>query len=492
LIKYGNFINGKYDFEGEEYDIISPIEGSKFSTGIKADAKKTREAIDIAYENRERWDKTSLSKRKKIFQRLVEIFETKTEEYAYMESMNTGKTLRQSTFMDANIALEHIKYFANTNEFKPKRNIKHPEYTQSHGIVENRPMGVIGAISPWNVPLLMAVWKIIPALLTGNTVVIKPSHFTPCTTFELALDLKKAGLPDGVLNIVNGDGSVVGKELAKNPKIRAISFTGSTETGKIVTKNASGTIKKVVMELGGKSPSIVLNDADLDKTAKGVLFGIFLHSGQLCESGSRLIVQDGIKDKLLNRISYYMEKMNAGNPMDMETDMGAITTREQKIKIEKMTEKAIDDGGKVLFKREISSVVPKGGYYVSPMVMGNIDQDMEIYKEEIFGPVLTVTEFHKIEEAIQLSNTKYGLAASIWSDDYKKAIKLSSEINAGTVWINDHHLISAAAPRGGFGDSGIGRELGREGLYEFTETRHIFVSHKDNDLSEISYGLIVS
>lgn len=491
--KYGNFINGKEDYDGVGYKVISPINGSSFAEAVKADENKVKEAIDIAYESKKKWEKISLSQRKKIFARMVNIFEERLDDYASIEAENTGRTIRQSTFMDTNIALEHIRYFSTTKEFKYSRKIMHPEYAQSYGIVQNMPIGVVGAITPWNVPLLMAVWKIFPALLAGNTMVLKPSHYTPATTFELAHDLKRAGLPDGVLNVVNGDGSVIGNALARSEKIRGLSFTGSTETGKIVTRNAAGTIKKIVMELGGKSPNIVLEDADLERAAKGVLFGIFLHSGQLCESGSRLLVQSSIKDKFLKVLASYASKMKGGNPMDMNTDIGAITTFEQYGKIKGMVDRAINEGANVYYRKNLEGLVPTGGFYVGPTILDRLSPGMEIASEEVFGPVLSVIDFEKPDDAVEIANnSNYGLACGVWSGNISKALGIANQINAGTVWINDYHLISAAAPRGGFGNSGIGRELGREGIYEFTETRHFFVSGDDNDIVDLSFGLIVS
>ncbi|MHB1440451.1 MAG: aldehyde dehydrogenase family protein [Cuniculiplasma sp.] len=491
--KYGNFINGKDDYDGVGYKIVSPINGSSFAKAVKADENKVNEAIDVAFESREKWEKISLSHRKKIFARMVTIFEERLDDYASIEAENTGRTIRQSTFMDTNIALEHMRYFSTTKEFKYSRKIMHPEYPQSYGIVQNLPMGVVGAITPWNVPLLMAVWKIFPALLAGNTMVLKPSHYTPATTFELAHDLKRAGLPEGVLNIVNGDGILIGKTLAKSEKLRGLSFTGSTETGKIVTRNAAGTIKKIVMELGGKSPNIVLEDADLERAAKGVLFGIFLHSGQLCESGSRLLVQSSIKDKFLKVLASYAAKMKGGNPLDMNTDIGAITTYEQYGKIRGMVDRAINEGANIYYRKNLEGVVPEGGFYVGPTILDQVYPEMEIASEEVFGPVLSVMDFEKSEEAAEMANkSNYGLACGLWSRNVRKALRIANKINAGTVWINDYHLISAAAPRGGFGNSGIGRELGREGIYEFTESRHIFVSDEDNDILDLSFGLVVS
>ena len=490
---FGNYIDGKIDEDGEETTLLSPVDGSEFGKLYLANEEKTKEAIDSSEAAFRKWSKTTLKERQDILSRLLNIVEGKAERYAWLESANTGRTLRQSTFMDVTIAIEHIRYFATTKEFVESREIEHPEYPGTKGIIQHRPMGVVAGVAPWNVPLLMAVWKIMPALLTGNTVVLKPSHYTPATAFELAKDLSSAGLPPGVLNVVTGEGSVVGTTLSKSEKIRLLSFTGSTATGKRVTRDAGGTLKKILTELGGKSPNIVLEDADLDKAAKGVLFGIFLHSGQLCESGSRLLVQDTVKDKLLSRIKTYMERMKPGNPLDMETDIGAITTKDQRGKIEALYNKGLQEGAKLYFSQSLGSSVPEKGFYFPPTVLSEVSNSMEIAQEEIFGPVLTVTEFHSEDEAADISNnSKYGLAAGIWSQNSRRATDLANLIDSGTVWINDYHMISAAAPRGGFKDSGIGRELGLDGIMEYTQTRHLFYGSDENALGEIARGLVVA
>src|SRR5579875_3889500 len=289
--KYASFICGVYDYDdGEERDVYSSIDGRLVARVVMASREKVDHAVDAAQDAFKKvWSKTPISERRSILLRLAEIIQARSDEYALLESLNTGKTLRQTTFKDS-------------------REIVHPEYPGTRGVVEYLPLGVVAAVAPWNVPFLMAVWKVAPALLAGNTVVLKPSHFTPLTALELAEDAKRAGLPDGVLNVVVGEGSVVGDALIQNPKVAHVSFTGSTKTGLDVAKKAAG-LRKITLELGGKSPNIVFEDADLERAAKGVLFGIYLNSGQLCESGSRLIVHSAIKQKLLARIVEYMRRM---------------------------------------------------------------------------------------------------------------------------------------------------------------------------------------
>jgi len=392
--------------------------------------------------------------------------------------------------MDVPLGIEHIRYFGNMPGFPPEREIEHPEFPGTKGFVQHAPIGVVGAIAPWNLPFLMAVWKAAPALLAGNTLVLKPSHYTPLTALELALDAKEVGFPDGVLNVVTGMGRTVGQTLVSDPNVNMVSFTGSTETGERLASTSAG-LKKFTLELGGKSPNIVFEDADLEKAVRGVLFGIYLNSGQLCESGSRLLVQSTVRDKFLSMVKEKMERMRAGNPFDMETDVSAITTEEQRTKIETMVEGGLGQGARMYYQKEILQSVPKGGLYYAPSLLTDVPEHASLAKEEIFGPVLAAFDFEDEEDAIDMANdSDYGLAAGVWSNDLAKAKRVAERIEAGTIWVNEYHLLSAAAPRGGFKKSGIGRELGLEGVMEFTQTRHIFVS-ENADIDEVAYGLIL-
>jgi len=488
--RYGNFIAGREDFEGEETTLRSPADGSVVATVVLADSAKTKEAIDAASEAFKGWSLTSLKERQAPLQKLADLIQSRSAEYSQLESLNTGKTIRQSTMMDIPLGIEHINYFATTTELPAPREILHPEFPGTRGMVQYAPIGVVGAIAPWNVPFLMAVWKLAPALLTGNTVVLKPSHHTPLTALELARDIKAAGFPDGVVNTLTGSGPSVGQTLVASPKVNMISFTGSTATGERLVSGSSG-VKKFTLELGGKSPNIVFADADLAKAVKGVLFGIYLNSGQLCESGSRLIVQSSIRDRFLTMLKEGLERMRAGNPLDMETDVSAITTEEQKRKIEAMVQGGIDRGAHVYYQKLIAQVVPKDGLYYPPAVLTDVPQSTPLAREEVFGPVLVALEFESEDEAVTIANdTEYGLAAGVWTKDRETAKRVAGRIEAGTVWVNEYHLLSAAAPRGGFKKSGIGRELGLEGMMEFTQTRHIFVN-EGGDIDDVAYGLVL-
>jgi len=488
--RYGNLIGGREDFEGESVTLHSPADGSLITEVTHADRGKTEEAIDAAADAFKKWSRTSIRDRQELLLKLADRVQSRSDEYALIETLNTGKTIRQSTMMDVPLGIEHIRYFGATKEFPSTREIEHPEFPGTRGIIQYAPVGVVGAIAPWNLPFLMAVWKVAPALLAGNTVVLKPSHHTPMTALELAKDSLDVGFPPGVLNALTGKGATVGQALVSSPKVSLVSFTGSTATGERLLSGSAG-VKRFTLELGGKSPNIVFEDADLEKAVKGVLFGIFLNSGQLCESGSRLIVHSSIREKFLAKLKGVMEKMRAGNPFDMETDVSAITTEEQKKKIERMVEGGLGQGAHMYYQKPIAQAVPKGGLYYSPSLLTDVPESAEVAREEIFGPVLVTLEFDREEDAINLANaTDYGLAAGVWSKDMQKAKRVASEIDAGTIWVNEYHLLSAAAPRGGFKKSGVGRELGLEGIMEFTQTRHIFVN-EGADIDEVAYGLIL-
>jgi len=490
--KYGNIVNGVEDYEGSEVILKSPATGEDIASTIDGGREKVEEAIDAAEDAfYGAWSRTSLHDRKVMLQKLSEVIQERSGDYATIESLNTGKTIRQSTLMDIPLGIEHISYFANETEFSLERRIEHPEFPDTYGIVQNVPMGVVGAITPWNVPFLMAVWKAAPALLAGNTLVIKPSSSTPLTTLEMARDAITAGFPPGVLNVVCGKGETTGEALARSDKVRMLSFTGSTETGRQIVTMAG--IKKLTLELGGKSPNIVFEDADLDRASMGVIFGIYLNSGQLCESGSRLLVQASIKDKFLLSLKKKLEAMKAGNPLEMETDISAITTPSQKRKIEMLVGEGLQEGSSLYYSKDIEGAVPSSGLYYPPTILENVSMDMKIGNEEIFGPVLSVMEFKNERDAIELANrSKYGLAAGVWTKDHNKAMRVSSSIESGTVWVNEYHLLSAAAPRGGFKNSGIGRELGLEGILEYTQTRHIFVGSESGEQDQVAYGLVLA
>ncbi len=492
-LKIGSIIDNELRLEGDANDLVSPSTGQKIGVVYQAGRDTVRSAIESADRAfNEGWKSTGLAERKKLLLNLYERVLERGDRYAEAEAINTGRTMRQSLLMDLPIAVDHLNYFAGETEFHTHRKLLHPDYPGTEGEVQYAPYGVVGAIAPWNVPLLMAIWKVIPAVLAGNTVVLKPSHYTPASAFELVNDMIASGFPKGVINLVPGTGNNVGKELVANPSVRMVSFTGSTKTGKQIVADSAAGIKKVVLELGGKSPTVVFDDCDFDKAVRGVLFSIYLHMGQLCESGSRLIIQESIRERFTRALSRGIAAMRTGNPMDMETDVGSITTSDQLAKIRSIVDDGISQGARPYYVKELGNV-PDGGLFYPPTILDRVDSSMTVYREEIFGPVLTVTGFETEDEAVRIANdTRYGLAAAIWTQNMEKARRVGSQIEAGTIWINQHHLPSAAAPRGGFKDSGVGRELGLEGIMEYTQTRHLFVNEKGIDFDDVAPGLVVS
>ena len=489
--QYGNWVDGREDFEGETHRLTSPADGREVADVTYGSASTAGRAVEAARRAVRSWKNSTLEDRQRLLGRLMEQVQSRADTYAFLESVNTGKTLRQSTLMDIPLGIDNLRYFSTTRDLVLERRIEHPEFPGTYGIIQYVPMGVVAGIAPWNVPFLMAIWKLAPALLAGNAVVLKPSHHTPLTALELGRDATAVGFPPGVVNVVAGTGSVVGNALLRDPGVNMVSFTGSTTTGLELLGRAGG-LKKFTMELGGKSPNVVFSDADLDQAAKGVMFGIYLNSGQLCESGSRLIVESTVRDSFLERLGQLLDRMRPGNPLDMETDISAITTENQRRKIASLVDAGVSAGAKIGYRKELGNLTPPGGLYYPPTVLTDVRDDMVVAREEIFGPVLTVQEFETESEAVEIANrTEYGLAAGVWTRDLRKAERVAGRVDAGTVWVNEYHLLSAAAPRGGFKNSGIGRELGVEGILECTQTRHIFVNPEHNDMDDVAYGLIL-
>jgi acyl-CoA reductase-like NAD-dependent aldehyde dehydrogenase len=357
----------------------------------------------------------------------------------------------------------------------------------------HEPVGVVGAIIPWNFPLKMAVWKIGPALAAGDTVVLKPSEFTPCTAMELAAMFHEAGFPPGVVNIIPGFGEDAGDELARNPMVDKISFTGSTAVGRRIMSAASATLKKCTLECGGKSPNIVFSDADLDMAVDGALYAIFYHQGQACEAGSRLLLQDSIHDEFVGRMIEKATKMKLGDPKLETTDIGPVVSGKQQARIlEYIASGKAEGASLVCGGGKPSAVECATGYFVEPTIFTDVNNSMKIAQEEIFGPVLAVLKFSDVEDAVAKANDSvYGLGAGVWSKDAEKALAVAKRMRAGTVWINEWHLISERAPFGGYKQSGIGREFGVDGLYEYMETKHLHIDEVGVRAKKFWYNVVV-
>jgi aldehyde dehydrogenase (NAD+) len=478
--------SGKYEIA------INPSNGTGIAEYASADKTDTDKAIDIARDTFERgdWSQLPLAKRAAVLKTAADMMKERSDELAQLEMANGGKPIRQASFFDIPLSASCLDYYAAFETKELKKRIEQPDYPGTYGIIDHEPYGVVAAIAPWNLPLLMASWKTAPALLAGNSVVLKPSSLTPLSALKLGEILNAAGLPRGTLSVIPGTGSVVGSELASSKHVDVLSFTGSTETGQEVMRLASSNVKKVLMELGGKSPNVVLEDADLDQAVRGSMFAVYLHSGQLCESGTRLILSEKIYDEFMKRMKTRADSMRVGPTDSMETDVGPVISKGQLNRVESYIASGKSEGAKMLVGGPVTEKTLKTGYYIKPTIFADVRPEMKIWKEEIFGPVLSVTKFKDENEAVKIANdTMYGLAGAVWSSSIERALRVAGRIRAGTLWINDYHLLTIYAPRGGYKQSGFGRELGEDGLYEYMQTKHYFVN-ESGDLEETAYSLI--
>ncbi len=492
--KYELLIGGDWEkpHSGRYETALNPSNGQEvaiYAMADRVDAEKAVEACRQAFEGGE-WSELPINKRAQVLGKAAEIMIQRSEELAQLEMANGGKPLRQASFFDVPISTACIQYYATLETKGLRRRVEQPDFPGTYGIIDHEPYGVVAAIVPWNLPLLMAAWKAAPALLAGNSVALKPSFLTPLSALRFGEILYEAGLPRGTLSVIPGPGGEVGSELASSGGVDLLSFTGSTETGKEVMRLASSNVKKVVMELGGKSPNIVLGDADVDRAVKASMFGVFLHSGQLCESGTRLLLSEQVYEEFMKRMKARVESMRMGPTDSMETDIGPVISREQLRRVESYIESGKNEGASMVTGGALNDQGLESGNYVKPTIFEDLRPEMKIWKEEIFGPVLSVMKFKDEDEAVKIANdTIYGLASGVWSSSIERALKVGSRIRAGTVWINDYHLLTSYAPRGGYKQSGFGRELGEDGLYEYMQTKHYFVN-EGGDIEETAYSLV--
>lgn len=456
--KYGLFIGGKFvEPESKSYfKTINPSTEKVLSEVAEADESDVDKAVKAAGKAYTSWNKLSGADRGKYMFRIARIIQEKARELAVIESMDGGKPIRESRDIDVPLAAAHFFYYAgwaDKLEFAvPGRN------PQS--------LGVAGQIIPWNFPLLMAAWKIAPALACGNTVVLKPAETTPLTALKLAEIIQEADLPPGVINIITGAGKT-GASLVSHPDIQKIAFTGSTEVGKKIMKAVAGTRKKYTLELGGKAANIIFEDAAISQAVEGVVNGIFFNQGHVCCAGSRLLVQESIADSFLERLNLRMQALTVGNPLDKNTDVGAINSAEQLGKIIALVKSGIDEGADV-FQTECE--LPDSGFWFRPTVLKNVSQSSRVVQEEIFGPVLTVQTFRTPSEAVEkANNTPYGLSGGVWTDKGSKIFKMSGQVKAGVMWANTYNKFDPTSPFGGYKESGVGREGGLHGLYPYLE-----------------------
>lgn len=486
--KYDNFIGGKFvpPVKGEYFDNVSPIDGKVFTKAARSGKEDVELALDAAHEAFKTWGNTSAAYRAGLLNKIADTIEANLELLAVVETIDNGKAIRETRAADLPLVIDHFRYFAGVIRAEEGSISEHDENTVS--ICLNEPLGVVGQIIPWNFPLLMATWKIAPALAAGNCCVVKPAEQTP-TSIMILMELIGGILPAGVLNIVTGFGPEAGKPLASSPRIAKVSFTGETTTGRLIMQYASENLIPVTMELGGKSPNIFLesvgdaDDAFFDKAVEGaVLFA--LNQGEVCTCPSRILVHENIYDKFIARVIERTNAIKMGDPLDGTTMMGAQASNDQYEKIQSYLKIGREEGAEVLCGGEVKQLDGElgGGYYIQPTLFKGHNK-MRIFQEEIFGPVACVTTFKTTEEAIAIANdTLYGLGAGVWTRDAHEVYQVPRAIQAGRVWVNNYHAYPAHAPFGGYKKSGFGRENHKMMLGHYRQTKNMLISYDKNKL----------
>jgi aldehyde dehydrogenase (NAD+) len=472
------FIAGTWrsPLSGDTYQPINPASEEPLAAVGKGDERDIDLAVSAARKAFDEgpWPRMSPHERGRIVWRLGELIQQHLDEMARLESLCTGKTMFDSGMVEIPFAAEVFRYYAGwaTKIHGETLQLREGAFT----FTLRQPVGVVGAIVPWNFPFLLSSWKIAPALAAGNTVVIKPASQTPFTALRFAEMCQEAGLPEGVFNVVTGPGGKVGMALVRDPRVDKIAFTGSTEVGRQIMREAAGTLKRLSLELGGKSPNIVFADADIEAAVRGAMTGIFYNKGEVCAAGSRLFLEETLHDEFMGKLTEKVKSLKVGDPMDKATRMGPVVSKAQMETVLSYIEAGKQEGARLVAGGGRAGGGHGKGYFVEPTIFDGVSNGMKIAREEIFGPVLSVIHFRSVEDGLAQGNdTSYGLAAAVWTRDVSKALRAARAIRAGTVWVNAYNLFDAALPFGGFKESGFGREMGSAGLDAYTEIKTVWV-----------------
>ncbi|MGB2716312.1 MAG: betaine-aldehyde dehydrogenase [Vicinamibacterales bacterium] len=460
---------------GETMEVVNPATEDVIAEVAAADARDVDAAVAAARAALDGpWGKMSARERGRLVSQLADRLLARADDVARLETLHNGKPISESRNIEIPSAAECFEYYAGwadkvMGETIPVKG-NHLTYTL------REPIGVVAAIVPWNFPLLLAAWKVAPALACGNTVILKPASQTPLTALALGEIAVEIGLPPGVFNVITGPGSRVGQALVEHPGIDKIAFTGDTSTGKSIMRSAADTLKRITLELGGKSPNIVLADADLEAAIRGATIGIFYGKGEVCAAGSRLLVDRSIKNEFIDKLAARARKMVPGDPLDPKTRFGAIASKKQMDTVLRYIESGRKEGASLVAGGERADIGTGKGYFVQPTIFADVKPEMTIAREEIFGPVLAAIEFADLDEAIAKANdSPYGLAAGVWTRDIKKAHYVARKLQAGTVWVNTYNVYDTAAPFGGYKQSGFGREMSAHALDHYTQVKSVWV-----------------
>lgn len=474
------FIGGEFveSLSGRTFETVNPATGEAIITVYEADKEdvdRAVEAADRAY--RGAWSKVTPSERGKMLWKLADLIEEHAEALAQLETLDNGKPIQETRHADIPLAIDHFRYYAGWATKIHGEVIDNSAGTSLFTYTRREPVGIVGQIIPWNFPLLMATWKLGAALATGNVVILKSAEQTPLSAIYLAELIQEAGFPEGVVNIITGYGPTAGAAIVQHSRIRKVAFTGSTEVGKTIMQQASGNLKRVSLELGGKSPNIIFPDADFSKAIPGALMGIFFNQGQVCCAGSRLFVHKKVFDNVLSDMTSYAAQLKQGPGLDESTQIGPLVSNEQFTRVSDYLQKGIEEGANPLTG---GKPIEGNGYFIPPTIFADVEDYMSIAREEIFGPVVAAMPFddeEQIADIIQRANdSEYGLAAGVWTTDVRKAHKVAHALEAGTVWVNCYNALDAAVPFGGYKQSGFGREMGSYALELYTQVKSIWVN----------------